>query len=84
MVRSINFPAADDPFPLSTAQACEQLGLSRQTLWQWVKLDVLKPGEHFIKRAPGVKSPMWWNIAAVREAIRLYNVNRVETYEGLT
>jgi hypothetical protein len=28
-----------------------------------------------------VKSPMWWNIAAVREAIRQYNVNRVETYQ---
>ena len=53
----------------------------RQTLWQWVKLDVLKPGDHFIKRAPGVKSPMWWNIAAVREAIRQYNVDLVETYQ---
>jgi hypothetical protein len=26
---------------------------------------------------------MWQNIAAVREVIRQYNVNRVETYEGL-
>jgi hypothetical protein len=30
---------------------------------------------------PGDRSPMWWNITAVREAIRQYNVNRVETYQ---
>ena len=74
-------PAEDDPFPLSTKEAAEALGIARQSMNLWIKKDVFKLGYTHIRRTPGKLAPFWWSIEACREAITNYNATRTETYE---
>ena len=75
--------AEKDPFSATTEDALEALKLNRHNLRQWQKDGVFRPGHEWIKRAPGPKAPMWWNIDACHKALAHYNANRVERYTGV-
>lgn len=78
---SFLYPGASDEFPSPTSQAAAELGMTRQTLAMWVKKSVFKPGEHFIKRTPGVRAPLWWSIPACQQALKDFNAERLETFD---
>ena len=53
---------------LPTGQALAALGLSRNTLHRWKRLDLLKEGIHY-RRGLTPRSPIRWNPAAIEQAI---------------
>ena len=75
-------PAEDDPFPLTTMECSEALGIPRQTLKVWIDEGVFKQGECWIQRTPTRTAQRWWNVNACRVALQIWNQqNAVETYE---
>ena len=75
-------PAEDDPFPLSTQECSEALGIPRQTLKVWIDEGVFKQGECWIRKTPKRTSARWWNPEACRVALQIWNqANATEVYE---
>ncbi len=54
---------------VSTIQLCEEIGFSRGTLDKLRRDGVLIPGRDFY-RGHGSRSPMFWSVDSVRQALR--------------
>jgi hypothetical protein len=76
-------PHASDPYPATSLEASEMLGISRQVLAQMVRDGIFRQGEEFIKRHPGSRAPRWWSIHKCRERLQEWNKSEAaETYAG--
>ena len=54
---------------VSTNQLCEEIGLSRDSVNKLRRDGVLIPGRDFY-RGHGSRSPMFWSVDSVRQAMR--------------
>ena len=54
---------------VSTKVLCEEIGLSRSTVNKLRRDGVLIPGRDFY-RGHGIRSPMFWSVDSVRQALR--------------
>jgi hypothetical protein len=71
-----------EPFVTSTAELCSALGINVQAVRHWRQLGVFKPGQHFVQKTAARQAPLWWDRSACEEALKCWNSQRVETYEG--
>jgi predicted DNA-binding transcriptional regulator AlpA len=53
-----------------TQQLCNQLGISRATLYRQRMAGLLLPGQHFRRSGTGSLGPLVWDVAAVDLTLR--------------
>jgi hypothetical protein len=53
-----------------TEQLCNQLGISRATLYRQRMAGLLLPGQHFRRSGTGALGPLVWDVAAVDLTLR--------------
>lgn len=57
--------------------------MPRQTLKTWIDLGVFQQGVCWIQKTPNRTAQRWWNVDAARDALRQWNLDRVEIYEDV-